>query len=265
MKKNIVILLMILGTLGLMAIGIIGKPKNDVKEEIDTSIVEETKEATREIRSTIPLNFSYDIGSRYWATISKADLSNATSINDIIPKEANWAPYPIQKIDVKLISDGTELIKTSNNLTLTEEQLDLLKTAQYSDDLQLLASYGESMPLPNAMDQEQLNYFITVVPEKEAAYSNGNDGLLAYLKDESALIITTIEGDLLGAGKIMFTINSNGNLTDVKLTETTGYPFVDKHMIDLFSKLPGTWTPAENGEGEKVAQTLMFSFGSIGC
>ncbi|WP_425392122.1 energy transducer TonB [Ekhidna sp.] len=265
MKKSIVISSMILGTLGLMAIGIISKPNYDAKDEIESSTIEETEEVARKIRSSTPPNFSYDIGSRYWATISKEDLSTASSINDIIPKEANWAPYPIQKLDVKLIANGTELIKTSNNLTLTEEQIDLLKTAQYSDDIQLIASYGESMPLPSAINQQQLNYFITVVPEKEAAYTGGKEELINYLKEESALIITTIEGDQIGAGKLMFTINSDGNLTDVKLTETSGYPFIDKHMIDLFDSIPGDWTPAENGDGKKVAQTLMFSFGMIGC
>jgi len=36
-------------------------------------------------------------------------------------------------------------------------------------------------------------------------------------------------------------------------------------MIELITKTPGEWQPAENYKGEKVDQELVVSFGLMGC
>ena len=39
----------------------------------------------------------------------------------------------------------------------------------------------------------------------------------------------------------------------------------DNKMIELITKTPGLWIPAENSRGEKVDQELVLSFGMVGC
>ncbi len=36
-------------------------------------------------------------------------------------------------------------------------------------------------------------------------------------------------------------------------------------MENLMNNLPGTWMPAKNEKGEKVAQELVFFYGIEGC
>jgi hypothetical protein len=40
---------------------------------------------------------------------------------------------------------------------------------------------------------------------------------------------------------------------------------LDKEVLELIVKMPGNWEPAENANGEKVEQELVFAFGIIGC
>ena len=51
----------------------------------------------------------------------------------------------------------------------------------------------------------------------------------------------------------------------VELEESSGYPAIDKTMIELLTNAPGKWKPAKNAKGEKVDQQLVFSFGEVGC
>ncbi|MEL7004495.1 MAG: hypothetical protein AAFN93_17440 [Bacteroidota bacterium] len=60
-------------------------------------------------------------------------------------------------------------------------------------------------------------------------------------------------------------VTKNGTLENVRLTATSGYPSVDELMVELIDSLPAKWNPAENSEGEKVDQELVFFFGLMGC
>lgn len=261
MKKSIGVLSIVLGAIGLTAIGIINQP---TEPAIEVSNIEPTK-TLADNESTSPPDFAFDMGSRFFATISKEDLEKAKSVTEIIPKDADWSAYPIKNVRVKLITDNTEVSESGYDLTLNQQQLSLLKTANYSDNLRLLGSYGNVNAFPFVDEQYDLNYMITVVPEKEAAYAEGKDKLLAYLKENSSVIVSSVQGQNLGAGKIAFTIDTQGNVANVRLIGTSNHLFVDQHMLNLIPKLSGKWIPAENARGEKVEQTLVFSFGSMGC
>ena len=43
----------------------------------------------------------------------------------------------------------------------------------------------------------------------------------------------------------------------------TGYPLVDKKLIELISNTSGTWVPTENAKGENVIQALTISLGIL--
>lgn len=250
---------MALGALSLMAIGIIHQPNNEAVANTVASVSLEKIPFAKEDKSIIPDDFAYEIGSRFLATISKEDLEKATSVSDIIPKEADWSAYPIQTVQVRLVKYDLELSKVGNDLELTEAQIALLKSAKYSDNIQLLADHA------GTLEKEDLNYFITVVPEKEAAYADGKEDLLSYLKKNSEVMVAHVRDKEFKGGKIMFTVNTQGAISNVRLTESSGFPLLNQRMIDLISNAPGKWIPAENAEGEKVEQILIFSFGRLGC
>jgi len=106
---------------------------------------------------------------------------------------------------------------------------------------------------------------ITIVPDKQAEYVRGKDALLSYLKENSLDETTMAEEGKLKPGKIRFTVTRDGKIDDVELISTSGYPRIDKTMIELIINMPGKWHPAENVNGGNEAEKLIFSFGITGC
>ena len=56
-----------------------------------------------------------------------------------------------------------------------------------------------------------------------------------------------------------------GAVEQVKLERSSGYPAIDKVMIELIQNAPHKWSPATNAQGEAVDQELVISFGQLGC
>jgi hypothetical protein len=73
--------------------------------------------------------------------------------------------------------------------------------------------------------------------------------------------MSVIEGDKIGAIKLSFTVTKDGNVSNVMHDAmTTGYPTIDNKFIELLKNIPGKWIPAENKDGEKLDQELVFTF-----
>jgi hypothetical protein len=258
MKKSFVITCLAIVALSLMAIGYTKEPsKEKEKNKLDNSLTIEDKEAEKQLVDA--KIFAIEVGSRYLATVSKEKLNQATSIIDILPKDAKWEGYSIHKTHVSLI-DGDLVTKAiGNSLILNDQQLALLEMADYTNNIRFIAEH------PGIAVKYGSNYFLTVVPEKEVEYANGKDDLLSYLRMNSAAIIAQVADKEVGAGKIAFTIDVLGNISNVNLTDTSGHLFIDLHMVNLLTTIPGKWIPAKNAQGERVAQRLVFSFGIMGC
>lgn len=210
-------------------------------------------------------DFFYDIGPRFGTSITKEKLHNAKSISDILPKEADWSKYPIQRVKVTLLHDGSETTETGDNLVLNKAQAQLLQSTDYSDSFRLIANCkGKHQDVP---DREvfDLTYFITVTPENEAEYKRGEDALITYLKKKSKKETAIAKEDQLERGQVSFIVTKDGTIANVKLSSTSGYASIDKAMVELITNLPRTWDPATNAKGEKVDQEFVFSFGRGGC
>lgn len=209
------------------------------------------------------VELNYRIGSKFGATVTKAQLQKAVSVADILPEPADWSTYRYQSLTVTVYHDETEQSDTGENLEFTEAQLQLLRDLDYSYGFKLTApcngKHGE-------VDREEyeLYYPFTVTPENEAEYSEGQDALIAYLKENGQQESAAIDEDKLGMGAVHFTVSKNGELKNVNLSSSSGYDSLDELMMDLFGRLPGTWEPASDPSGEKHDQEFIFSFGA-GC
>ncbi|MEX0272801.1 MAG: energy transducer TonB, partial [Flavobacteriaceae bacterium] len=65
--------------------------------------------------------------------------------------------------------------------------------------------------------------------------------------------------------KLFFTVTAKGSLENIRLDRSSGYPSIDEKMLELLPQVPGKWIPAQNRNGENVAQELVVSFGLLGC
>lgn len=210
-----------------------------------------------------PSNFSYAMGTRFGATITKTELNKAVSVDELVPAEADWASFPIQRVDITLLGQ-IELSEVSDDARLTEGQLRLLQSAHYSDSFRIIAKTSETLTC-GSQESYHLTYFITVTPEQQAEYEDGKDAFIAYVLENSQDAIALVQNQYLEPGSVEFTVNENGTVENVTLNATSGYHRADERIMELIENAPGKWVPAENAEGEKVAQQLVFFFGLIGC
>ena len=148
---------------------------------------------------------------------------------------------------------------------LTPAQLELIQPIDYSANILIRADFQENNKVTSALSHYYFTPHISIVPEKEANYILGKAALINYLKVNSKEKIALVEPGNLKGGKLYFTVTKDGNIANVELAATSGYPTIDNTMLNLMNTVPGMWLPAENANGEKVAQKLVFSFGTIGC
>ena len=194
------------------------------------------------ITETQPPNFSFDVDSRFNTTVTKEQLTNATSVLDIVPENSNWRKFDFEKVNVRLLPGESNNYVNGTSKDLSNDQIKLLNTVDYSTDFVIDAYIKSENPSP----KDHHPYYISVVPEKEASYMGRKLAIINYLESNCASTIAKTHRGNLKPGKARFTISTAGTIKNVNLESTSGYPTVDKKMIGLLTTIPGIWVPATN-------------------
>lgn len=118
---------------------------------------------------------------------------------------------------------------------------------------------------PSQLEKIRSTLYLAVVPEKQAEYEGGTDALMEYLKENSKEARASMQMDELPPFELVFTVTKKGTIENAKLDGSSGYLWIDNTMIELITKAPGKWEPAENSKGEKLDQELVVLFGLRGC
>lgn len=267
MKKSILIGCAVLTTMGLTAFGYEnwGHAADDEKEAPCCSTTDLKPNCVHASVQPLVTNFLYEVDSRFTATITKDELQNAISVIDIVPREANWWSFPIQTVEISVFPDNAGAGETGDHVVLNEAQAELLGSLGYSDDFSITASCKGMHESTGELEYYDLYYVITIIPEKEAVYEDGQYALIEYLTENSKEQTADVREGQLKPGKIRFTVTTEGSISNVGLESTSGYPAIDDTMMELITNTPGKWEPAENLNGEKVDQELIFFFGKAGC
>jgi len=268
MKKNILILSTAIIVLSLLAFGFINGDQSE-SDQLKASVSEDVAsnvETTIKIENKVFNDFIYDVGPRFWA-VKKDEVHMATSFGDFIGEEHVQRIVSYKYLSVMVYEDGKRPDKKEINSTgiLTEAQLKILRSSDYSTNLLIWADYIEKNEETGELEDAHWTPHITVVPEKQAEYSDGKEALKEYLKESSKESRVNVDPNKLQPAKLFFTVTKKGKIENVKLDRTSNYPEVDKTMIELITKTQGKWQPAENSKGEKVDQELVVSFGLMGC
>jgi len=212
------------------------------------------------------LNFSYDIGTRFKG-FTKTALNKVKSFDHFIAEEHAGRIVSYKSLSVIVIENDkeTDIKETQNSGIFSPAQLALLQSSDYSTNLLIKADYTEKSFHSGALEESTWTPYITVVPEKQAAYAWGNEALIYYFEKHTREAIANLASDQIKAGQLYFTISKDGTISDAEIISTSGFPNVDKKVKELIFKLPGNWQPAENVNGDQVDQTLVISFGNRGC
>lgn len=265
MKKNILIICVALTIFNFTACG--QKQSDEPTNETETAVAKTVafdNTFLNAVDKQLNLDLLYSVESRFMTTVSKTDLHNAKTIIDILPKEATQMMENYQGVTVGVLKNGGEIVKMGMNEVLNSDQIKLLQSTDYTSNIYITANCKQRTALGKLEDYD-LVYYMSVIPEKQAEFTYGQDALIEYLKKNSRSKTTIIKQDKLQPCRINFTVTKEGKITNVKLDATSGYPSVDEALLEILNNMPQTWIPATNSKGEKVEQELIFFFGMQGC
>jgi hypothetical protein len=211
-------------------------------------------------------DFYYDFGSRF-SPISKEDLSKAREVSDFIDENEikNYGGVLSTTLIVMENDVRTDKRVSGKGEKLSKEQLKMIRSMDYSSNFLLRAVFRTENAQAESNGENLFYPHRTIVPESQAMYEGGKDGLLDYLRKQNEKNIYDLDEKKLQPAKLSFTVTKHGTVEDAALDRTSGYSKIDEAMISLINNLPGKWEPAQNANGEKVDQILVVSFGMVGC
>ena len=218
------------------------------------------------IKERIKSDFILDVGTRF-NSITKDELVKAKSFSDFIAAEHANRIVHYSTLDV-IVLDGdqkTNVRENGKGGDLTDAQIKLLQSIDYGTNVLIWSDYRERSFEDGRIQNSTWTPYLSVVPEQQTTYLNGKEALIDYLDKNSIDVRVDVKKDLLRPATISFRVTKNGTIENAQVVGTSGYPVIDKKLIELISKTSGTWLPAENSKGEKVDQTLVISFGAQGC
>jgi len=268
MKKNVIVFVTALTIIILFAFGF--NTKNDsVNKPVEISnstLITSDKKIERDYNFSFFPDFFYKVDTRFRG-VKKGMVDNAKSVTDFLPKEHTQSIVSYKSVSVTILEDTkqTGIKETGTSELLTAAQIKLLRSTDYSTNILIRADYQNKNEHTGKLQNNYSTPYLTIVPEKQAMYENGKNALIEYLKENSKVETAYVQKNILQPGRLFFTVSKNGVISDVTLGATSGYPAIDKKMIQLMYEAPGKWKPAENLKGEKVDQELVFSFGEVGC
>lgn len=266
MKKNIIIVCTVLITVSLTAYGCKNQDSSANEEEAcckPSEHIEDEEQSSKILKFNA--DFLYNLDSRFIAKITKEKLHNAKSIADLVPKEGTEGLSSFRDVKISELRKEGKRNETGINAKLNKAQKWLLESLDYSDNFYIEANCKYKNEETGEIEDYCFVYYVSIMPEQEAEYKDGQLALIDYLKNGSLEETANTKKELLKPGKVFFTVTQKGEIENVFLESSSGYKSIDKKMIELIKKIPGEWASATNSTGEKVDQELVFSFGIIGC
>jgi len=262
MNKNILIISFAVAILGLTALAFISW--ND--SETATLEIASNETVIETIAEKEDYNFAFNVATRFNG-ITKEDLNKVTTFADFIAEEHANRIVSYKSLDIIIIKDErqTNVRVDGHGGEFNEAQIEFLQSLPYSTHIKVWADYTEHEFETGVLQESHWTPHLTIVPEKEVVYNDGDEALIAYLREHTQKRTAHVDEKKLRPGNLYFTVTKTGTIDNVRLVGTSGYSGIDEEVIELIKNIPGSWEPAENAQGEKVDQELTLSFGTTGC
>ena len=162
-----------------------------------------------------------------------------------------------ESVEITTINQGTINKAWNQNDRLTQEQKEIMATADVSTDIAIKVKYLPENSLVNN-DIKEMNFTFTVDPELEAKYVGGLQQLNQYLEEKGLDKIYNINQYNLAAVK--FVIDEEGQVTDAHIVESSKDEKTDHLLLETICNMPD-WSPATYTNGTKVKQEFVLTVG----
>jgi len=211
----------------------------------------------------LPQELKYGIQSKNSIHIKKEQLKDVKLINDIISDyPLNWISSYVS-VEISAVCGGKKVKGISSNNVLSTEQINMLNSIDMNTDMVIDVNYTYETPVTKTIEKNTMHVLMTVVPEVEAEYAGGKEQMVSYLNDHINKFFKT-RPEQFQQATIRFTVNEEGNITNAKISNSTGYDQIYIVLLDAIYKMP-KWKPAENPKGVRVKQEFEFTVGRYGC
>lgn len=265
MKKTLIISSAILVALGLTAFGVADyKSSEKCNADKPEDGITLKKKETKDDVETAP-DFYFGFGPRFKA-VHKEEVYAATNIADFLEEKYMKNIVSIKSVSIIIIEKEAQshIRADGKSKKFSAKQLKLLRSFDYSSNFTVQIDAIHKSPETGIVEDGHYGPHLTIVPEKQASYNDGNNALIAFLKEKTEENLPILDPKMMRPSKFYFTISKEGKIKNISEHNTTGYPSIDAKILKTIKQLPGTWTPAENALGEKVEQELVFTFGPEG-
>jgi len=205
---------------------------------------------------------NYDVYVNYPPlSITKEKLKEAQTLVDL---NENYKPSWIKEyisVEVRTSNNGKILQTMSENMTLSQEQKDIMNMADLGTDISVKVLYIPDNTLTHN-DIKEIKFTFTVDPENEAVYPGGQQQLKQYLKENAIDKIPDGIFDKYQLAAVKFTIDEEGHVINPSVFWTSEDEKTDELLLHAIYNMPD-WKPAEYSNGIKVKQEFVLTVGDM--
>ncbi len=194
-------------------------------------------------------------------SIQENQLDQINTLTDLDKRyPESWVKEYIS-VEISAYQNGTLTKALGSSTVLNAAQKELIQLADRSSNLEVNVTYMPENSLKNNT-AKQYDFKVAILPENNAAYNEGEEQLLQYLQKNS---IAKIEaGSFTGYDltAIKFTVNEQGNITDIRVAMPSKDTKIDDMLVTTLSQMSG-WKPASFSNGLKVKQDFVLTIGNM--
>lgn len=215
-------------------------------------------ESVGQVEGADGLNFKVE---KVWPpiSISRNQLKEVKNIVDIHPKfEVSWVREYIS-VDILAIKNGKVVKAKGLNSDLTDEQIELMNTADVDQEISVNVKYIPENNLVNNTMKEN-NFTFILEPEQDAVYRGGMEALSKRIKTQAIDKIPASTFCEYQLAVVEFSIDTDGKVIDTNILFSSNDETVDQNLLETISNLPA-WKPAQFDTGVKVKQNFAMSVG----
>ena len=186
------------------------------------------------------------------------EINTLTDLDKRYP--TSWVKEYIS-VEISAYKNGTKTKASGISDVLNQEQKELIRLADRSSDIAVSVMYLPENSLKNNT-VKQYDFKVTIMPDKNAIYSEGAEQLIQYLQENS--IVNIEAGSFTGYDltAIKFTITELGHISDIQVAMPSKDTKIDEMLVAAISKMP-SWKPAEFSNGLKVKQNFVLTIGNM--
>lgn len=194
-------------------------------------------------------------------SIQENKLDKINTLTDLDKRyPTSWVREYIS-VEISAYKNGSQTKASGISDVLNQEQKELIRLADRSSDIAVSVMYLPENSLKNNT-VKQYDFKVTIIPDKNAIYSEGTEQLIQYLQKNS--IVNIEAGNFTGYDltAIKFTITEQGHIADIQVTMPSKDTKIDEMLVAAISKMP-SWKPAEFSNGLKVKQNFVLTIGNM--